>query len=296
MASGSTYLTYYDSKYVHNYYVIANKLNIRDGASTGNKSIGILNYGDLVKCEGYYNEDWLYVNTGKLQGFVKFQYLSTIRPSTRSAEESKSTKYLTQSGLAVQYPQKADGTYFNESELILVKTNIGGYFFDGFMRVSHQIRTNITSHQVQKGVSVSDHAFLDPVEITMEIRMSDAMKGLVEEQFGDIAYTRSVAAFRILRDLQRNRIPVRILTRLDEYQNMIIKDLSVEDSVDTLNGLICNVTMQELIVAEEKTVKVSTRTQTTTTSDSGTVSASDLSNQSILNILAGFMSQTFKSV
>ena len=66
------------------------------------------------------------------------------------------------------------GRNISRAELALIKTNIAGYFFDGFIDVSHSINTQVTTHQVQKGVSVSDHAYLEPVEVTMTIKMSDA--------------------------------------------------------------------------------------------------------------------------
>ncbi len=156
-------------------------------------------------------------------------------------------------------------------ELILVKTNIAGYFFDGFMDVSHSVSTVVTEHQVQKGVSVADHAYLEPAEVTMTIKMSDAMSGMVESQFEGISYTRSTAAYKILRELQKQRLAFQIHTRVETYQNMMITRLEVMDDVNTLNGLECTVTMRELIVASEKTVKVSKRVNTTTTTNLGTI-------------------------
>ena len=67
------------------------------------------------------------------------------------------------------------GRNISRAELALIKTNIAGYFFDGFIDVSHSVNTQVTTHQVQKGVSISDHAYLEPVEVTMTIKMSDAM-------------------------------------------------------------------------------------------------------------------------
>ena len=76
-------------------------------------------------------------------------------------------------------------------------------------------------------------------------------------------------------------------TRLETYQNMMITGLSVQDDLQNLNGLKCTVTMQELLVASEKTVKISKREQTTTTNNSGTIQAEDLTDESLLYMIMG---------
>lgn len=172
-------------------------------------------------------------------------------------------------------------------ELILVKTNIAGYFFDGFLDVSHSVNTVITSHQVQKGANISDHAYVEPVEVTMTVKMSDAMSGMKESQFQGISYTRSTAAYKILREIQKQRLAFQIHTRIETYQNMMITGLSVQDDLDNLNGLKCTVTMKELLVASEKTVKISKREQVTTTNNAGTVQAESMEDESLLSMIMG---------
>ena len=172
-------------------------------------------------------------------------------------------------------------------ELILVKTNIAGYFFDGFLDVSHSVNTVVTSHQVQKGANISDHAYVEPVEVTMTVKMSDAMSGMRESQFQGISYTRSTAAYRILREIQKQRLAFQIHTRIETYQNMMITGLSVQDDLDNLNGLKCTVTMKELLVASEKTVKISKREQVTTTNNAGTVQAESMEDESLLSMIMG---------
>ena len=172
-------------------------------------------------------------------------------------------------------------------ELILVKTNIAGYFFDGFLDVSHSVNTVVTSHQVQKGANISDHAYVEPVEVTMTVKMSDAMSGMRESQFQGISYTRSTAAYRILREIQKQRLVFQIHTRIETYQNMMITGLSVQDDLDNLNGLKCTVTMKELLVASEKTVKISKREQVTTTNNAGTVQAESMEDESLLSMIMG---------
>lgn len=174
-------------------------------------------------------------------------------------------------------------------ELIYCKTNLAGYFFDGFMQINHTLATTITSHQVQQGVSVSDHAYMEPIEVQMTIKMSDAHQDVIyalQNQFEGVSYVRSVGAFEVLKQLMEDRTPFMIHTRLHTYYNMLITNITVQDDINSLNGLEATVTMKELIVVKEKSVKITSRTQTTASSDSGTTSASSVST-SLFRSLAG---------
>lgn len=175
------------------------------------------------------------------------------------------------------------------AELILIKTNLAGYFFDAFMDMEHQSDLKITTHPVQLGANVADHAYLEPKKLTMHIKMSDAVASIVPGQF-TAGYTRSVSAFLILQELQASRVPFRVHTRLRAYENMLIESLVAPDDVNSLYGLECTVTMKEILVATTQTVKVSKRMQTTGRSDGGVVAVQKVEDESTayrLNKIAG---------
>lgn len=153
-------------------------------------------------------------------------------------------------------------TEMDAVQMVLMKTNIGGLFFDAVVHVDTEESLTITSHPVQNGANISDHAFREPTHITMDIRMSDAMASRVPGQFSG-AYTKSVSAYRRLLDLQRSRIPFSVLTRLGSYKNMLIENISAPDDPTMLNGLSCTVAMREVLVANVAVAKVSARQWTT---------------------------------
>lgn len=154
-------------------------------------------------------------------------------------------------------------------ELIYVKTNVGGWFFDAFIRMDHVTKLKLTEHPVQTGSNITDHAFLEPRELTMEIAMSDTAESLVTEQFTG-HWSRSVKAYEIMKDLQAQRVPIQVLTKLGLYTNMMIETLSVPDDYLTLYGLRATLTLREVIVAETKTVKLSTVPHITDSTNLGT--------------------------
>ncbi len=93
-----------------------------------------------------------------------------------------------------------------DTELIYVKTNIGGYFFDGFIDHEHQDDLEITSHPVQNGANVADHAYLKPATLTMHIKMSDVLTDIVPGQFVK-DYTRSVSPIMSCESYKPNGCP-----------------------------------------------------------------------------------------
>lgn len=153
-------------------------------------------------------------------------------------------------------------------QLIYVKTNIGGWFFDAFLRLDHTSKLTITQHPVQTGVAPSDHAYLEPAELVIEIGMTDVAKSLVDGQFTG-KWSRSVAAYEVLQNLQAQRIPLFVLTRLRIYKNMLIETISAPDDYKSLYGLRATVTMRELMVVQTATVKISDKPQVTDSTNRG---------------------------
>lgn len=129
------------------------------------------------------------------------------------------------------------------------RANIGGLFFDAIMNTSINNKLTVTSHPVQGGANISDHAYMEPVEISMEVAMSDAMDSYAYGQFQSVGMTKSVCAYKMLCELQASRVPMVVTTRLGTYQNMVITDINPQDDVSTLYGLRCSVAMRQVLMA-----------------------------------------------
>ena len=162
--------------------------------------------------------------------------------------------------------------------LLYCKTNIGGYFFDGFMQVEHNIELQTTSNPVETGASVVDHAYVKPAELVMKVMMSDVHQSLVPGQFTGASF-RSVNAWQVLRKLQSDRIPMSVLTRLGLYTNMLITKLTTSDTAETFRALSAEVTLREIPVARVKTVKISSADQTTINTEMGKIEASQINDE-----------------
>ena len=162
--------------------------------------------------------------------------------------------------------------------MLYCKTNIGGYFFDGFMQVDHNIELQTTENPVETGASIVDHAYVKPAEVVMRVMMSDVHQSLVPGQFTGTRF-RSTNAWQVLRKLQSDRIPMSIFTRLGLYTNMLITKLTTSDTAETFRALSAEVTLKEIPVARVKTVKISSADQTTVKTEMGKIEASQVSNE-----------------
>lgn len=167
--------------------------------------------------------------------------------------------------------------------MLYCKTNIGGYFFDGFMEVEHNRTVTVTQNPVETGASIVDHAYVNPATIRMRVMMSDVHQSLVSGQFEGSKF-RSVNAWQLLQKLQADRIPMNVFTRLGLYSNMLITSLSTTDDASTFRALNADVTLTEIPVARVRTVKISAADQTTTKTEMAKLEALNV-NQELQSLL-----------
>lgn len=154
------------------------------------------------------------------------------------------------------------------SSLVYVRNNINGWFFDAILRAEHTTKLRITEHPVQSGAAITDHAFLEPAELVLEVGMTDTAESIVPGQFQE-GSSRSVVAYHLLLDLQSLRVPLKIFTHLNIYENMLIEVISVPDDYKTSSALKATVTFKQILVAEVTTVKLSERPQVTDSTNRG---------------------------
>jgi hypothetical protein len=155
-------------------------------------------------------------------------------------------------------------TYFSTTQ--------GNYVFDAYFNINHESNLAITEHPVQTGASISDHAYMEAQNVTFEIGMSDVMQDISStaiESFGGTSSSRSVNAYKVLRKLQSDRIPIDAITRLGIYKNMLIETISAPDDNKTLYGLKATVVLKEIFVVTVTTVKISARPQKSESTNEG---------------------------
>ncbi len=187
--------------------------------------------------------------------------------------------YLAKSG--------SDTTGLSYDAMLFCKTNIAGYFFDGFMSVSHERKLTITQNPVETGAAIVDHAYVNPSSVTMQIMMSDVHQSIIPGQFSDLTF-RHTSAWAVLKQIQESRIPVDVFTKLGYYKNMLIEEISADDTKETFRALSATVKLTEIPVARIKTVKISKASQTTINTKMAEVQVDNV-DRSILSRITGQM-------
>lgn len=161
--------------------------------------------------------------------------------------------------------------YRSESEeRLYLKSNIDGWFFDGFVNISQTHGLHTTSHPVQAGANITDHAYEEPIHISASIIVSDAYTADDTKRDAQLflsnGATKSIGAFNVLRQMQSERRLLKVVTKYGSYKNMLLTSLTVNTGYKNLYNMIADVELDEIIIASEKTVQVTARNQTTGTS------------------------------
>lgn len=145
------------------------------------------------------------------------------------------------------------------------------YVFDAVIELSHEQELELTHHPVQSGASISDHAYIMPARLTLDVGMSDAMDSYEQPDTWSGSTSKSVAAYQTMLALQQARIPLALTTRLRSYSNMFIRSVNPRDTSKTYLGLRMSVVFEQIIIASITILSVSSRPQDTNSTLLGTV-------------------------
>lgn len=180
--------------------------------------------------------------------------------------------------------------YANLSQFIfrMPRWPIGAMYFDGILHTEHVSRVRPTQYPVQTGVTMTDHAIIEPAELSIEVMMTDAatnifvsthpilnafykaMRGMgpysnIRPFMGKMKPVtlagdgRAAEAWMSLKAMQMSRVPLTVETRLQTYKNMIIEELSAPDDAKTMHALKCTVRLREIVFADVAKTETSAR-------------------------------------
>lgn len=121
---------------------------------------------------------------------------------------------------------------------------IGTLIPDVVVREAQRDEMVITDHPVETGAAISDHAFLRPVEVEMQIGWSDSTGGYVG--YARDAYDELVA-------LQRQREPFTLTTGSRRYSNMLISSIALQKDEKTEHISAITVRLREVIIVSTQT-------------------------------------------
>lgn len=175
---------------------------------------------------------------------------------------------------------------FADTVLIRRGRSIDNIFPDVAIEERHLDELEITSHPVEQGAAISDHAFKRPVELIMRVGWSNS------SSFATF-FTGSVRdIYQQLLDLQARREPFDVVTGKRAYSNMLLRALLVTTDKDSENTLMVEASFQEVIVVNTQTALLAPIAsqalpqKTASPVNTGTVQPKQV-NQSILSTIFG---------
>jgi len=145
---------------------------------------------------------------------------------------------------------------FSPTLFMQKKRKIGLLIPDVVIKETHTDKLTLTSHPVESGANITDHACMEPATLIMEVGFSGG-GSLVDfmdtTAFGLQAYLSPAESYQKLRDLQSNRQPLSVVTGKRLYNNMLINQLTVTTDTKSENVLFASLVLTEVLITKTRT-------------------------------------------
>jgi hypothetical protein len=129
---------------------------------------------------------------------------------------------------------------------ILPKRSIGAIYASVTVEETAIDELEITQHPVQEGAAITDHAYKQPVRLSLKVLFDDNADPLA-------------VVYQNLLDLQQSRELIDVVTGKKAYSNMLIRSVSQTTSAQTEHVLSVTVELQEIIIAKVSYVNIPAR-------------------------------------
>lgn len=136
---------------------------------------------------------------------------------------------------------------------------IGDIEINVILHESSNDTLTITKQPVQRGASISDHAYKEPTTLQMTAYFND--NGFLGITLSFDQSSRLGSIYQNLLDLQASRIPFDIVTPKRIYRSMLFSVLGLTTDKNTENILAVQMSFQEVIIVSVGTVQVPRRAQ-----------------------------------
>lgn len=156
--------------------------------------------------------------------------------------------------------------------LIKPQRSVGTIVMQAVISESHSDELQITDHPVEKGASISDHAFKLPAEVTIvgAFSNSPSVSGLIDGIIGGLKATFTggqelfegkapqlvTDVYQSLLKLQAQAVPFDIYTGKRKYSNMLLKSISTTTDRRTENSLEVTLQCREVLIVSATLVSV----------------------------------------
>lgn len=126
----------------------------------------------------------------------------------------------------------------------------------------HSDEVAVTQHPVDTGANIADHAYRQPATVVCTFGWSDSSRLINSLMDGGTGAVGSLLkgkgsvedVYKTLLELKDKRTPLKLSTAKRVYPCVIITRITTTTTVDSENAAVIEITFQEILVAQAKTV------------------------------------------
>ncbi len=155
-----------------------------------------------------------------------------------------------------------------ESLFIRTRKSLGPVELDAVLTEAHTNSVTMTTNPIESGASVTDHAVIEPKQLSITAIVSDTPIGLaslgeiidqVTHNYGTSTeqnITRGSVAYNDMVTLMEQRELLEVQTELKLYQNMLITSLSTAQDKNTSRAVNMAIELREALITESEIVQL----------------------------------------
>jgi hypothetical protein len=149
-----------------------------------------------------------------------------------------------------------------DRERVTIRQDINDAYplqFDAVITETHTQRLTVTENPIETGVSIADHCYLEPAQLSIVGSVADVKMPSAASGYDNLAMGRSNFAWLRLVELERQLAlnemqPFEIITSVKTYTNMVMTDITMaRDRTSTLIGRF-TMSFREIITVQLLTV------------------------------------------
>ena len=142
------------------------------------------------------------------------------------------------------------------ADVLLAKPRaIGTIIPDVAIEESIETAVVSTDHPVEQGASITDHAFVAPVRVTMRVGWSSsALAATVDPGYINAVYGEMLA-------IQAARQPISIVTAKRSFDTMLVEELETHTDGDTENALLLVCRFKQVILVQTQVTTLAAQDQ-----------------------------------
>lgn len=136
---------------------------------------------------------------------------------------------------------------------------------DATLSANHKSPSKVSRHPVAKGKSIVDNVRPEADGLTLECFWGNRPGDIIEmaKRYAKGDFQHAEAQYVKLKEARRKANKITINMRIWTYENMVIEDISVPETVDDGSSITATVVFSEIETASAQTVKATVKPATT---------------------------------